>query len=192
MTPGGREQQREDTKARIADAAVRLFASQGFDRTSVRQIAAEARVDPALVLHYHGSKRELFRRLMGDPTRSSGGEVDGIGDDPTEIVLTSLIAKLDDPAGPVMAQLRSMLTNSDARDHARTQLRAVGDALASRLSGDQAAARAQLLLATTLGVAIARELLAVEPLTKLAPDEIAAELRPAVEALVASHALDAD
>lgn len=185
MTPGSRDQQREETKARIAETAVGLFAAQGFDRTSVRRIAADAGVDPALVLHYYGSKGELFRRVMGDPAGPS--DADGLGDDPTEFVLAALIAKLDDHAGPVMAQLRSMLTNPDARDHARAQLGAVGEGLASRLDGDRAPARAQLLLATTLGIAIARELLEIEPLTALSPDEIAAQLRPAVEAIVAAH-----
>lgn len=45
--------------ARIRDAAVRLFGTRGFDRTSVREIAAEAGVSPALVIHHFGSKDAL-------------------------------------------------------------------------------------------------------------------------------------
>ncbi|TXK19749.1 TetR family transcriptional regulator [Homoserinibacter sp. GY 40078] len=45
--------------ARIRDAAVRLFGSQGVERTSVRQIADAAGVSPALVIHHYGSKDAL-------------------------------------------------------------------------------------------------------------------------------------
>lgn len=45
--------------ARIRDAAVRLFGTRGYERTSVREIAAEAGVSPALVIHHFGSKDAL-------------------------------------------------------------------------------------------------------------------------------------
>lgn len=45
--------------ARIRDTAVRLFGARGFERTSVREIAAEAGVSPALVIHHFGSKEAL-------------------------------------------------------------------------------------------------------------------------------------
>lgn len=47
------------TRARIRDAAVRLFGGEGFDATSVRAVAREAEVSPALVLHHFGSKDGL-------------------------------------------------------------------------------------------------------------------------------------
>lgn len=45
--------------ARIREAAIVRFARQGFDRTSVRQIASDAGVSPALVIHHFGSKEGL-------------------------------------------------------------------------------------------------------------------------------------
>lgn len=52
---------RSDLTARalIRDAALRLFAEHGPDAVSVRQIADEAQVSPALVLHHYGSKAGL-------------------------------------------------------------------------------------------------------------------------------------
>jgi TetR/AcrR family transcriptional regulator, regulator of cefoperazone and chloramphenicol sensitivity len=47
------------TRARIRDAAVRLFGRDGFASTSVRAVAAEAAVSPGLVLHHFGSKDGL-------------------------------------------------------------------------------------------------------------------------------------
>lgn len=48
------------TRKSIAEAAARLFTEQGFDKTSVRAIAAAAGADAALVIRYFGSKEDLF------------------------------------------------------------------------------------------------------------------------------------
>ena len=178
MVPGIRAQQKEQTRQRIAYEAGRLFGERGFDRASVRDIASAAAVDPALVLHYFGSKRALFQHVMGAPANAAE-----VGD-PVDFILAGLIAKLDDQASAALAQLRSMLTNEDARAHARTQLDGLATALAAVLPGDQPNARAQLLLATTLGVAIAREVLQVDALADRTPTEVAELLRPGVVALV--------
>ncbi|SDT46506.1 TetR family transcriptional regulator [Microlunatus soli] len=189
--------QRERTRSRIAEQASRLFGERGYDRTTVRDIASAAAVDPALVLHYFGSKRALFRLVIGGP----GADPVQVGD-PTEFVLSNLRGKLDDRTGAVLSQLRSILTNPDAADHARGQLTRVAEALAAELpdrsddgsgypdaSGPRgepsrsAVQRAHLLLASTLGVTIARQLLAVDELASLSPDDITALLRPAVDAL---------
>ena len=47
------------TRARIRNAALQLFGREGFERVSVRAIAAEADVSPALVIHHFGSKEDL-------------------------------------------------------------------------------------------------------------------------------------
>src|SRR6185436_15458780 len=51
------------TRAAILAAAQKLFAGQGYERTTVRDIAAIAEIDPALVIRYFGSKDELFARV---------------------------------------------------------------------------------------------------------------------------------
>jgi AcrR family transcriptional regulator len=71
----------EDTTAaaRIRDAAITRFGAHGFERTSVREIAADAGVSAALVIHHFGSKAGLRRacddwlatRLMDEKSRTS-------------------------------------------------------------------------------------------------------------------------
>lgn len=69
--------------ARIRDAAIALFGAQGFDRTSVREIAAEAGVSAGLVIHHFGSKDGLRQacddwlvtRLVGERARTSAPEL---------------------------------------------------------------------------------------------------------------------
>ena len=53
-----------ETRARIMDAAERVFARDGYDAASIRVIAAEADVQGALVNHHGGGKEELFWRVV--------------------------------------------------------------------------------------------------------------------------------
>jgi AcrR family transcriptional regulator len=55
-----RQQQAAATKERIADAARRLFATQGFSATSMETIAAEAGVAVRTVYAAFGTKREIL------------------------------------------------------------------------------------------------------------------------------------
>ncbi|SNU01028.1 transcriptional regulator, TetR family [Ruaniaceae bacterium KH17] len=77
--------------ARIRDAAIDVFGQRGFDAASVRDIAHEARVSPALVMHHFGSKDGLREHcdeyLMNEGLRL-GGDVD-IAD---SAALTAMIA----------------------------------------------------------------------------------------------------
>jgi len=50
------------TRSAILEAAQRLFAERGYDGTTIRDVAAEAAIDPAMVIRYFGSKDELFIR----------------------------------------------------------------------------------------------------------------------------------
>ena len=48
------------TRADILDAARRRFATDGYEPTTLRTIAADVGVDAALVSRYFGSKQDLF------------------------------------------------------------------------------------------------------------------------------------
>src|SRR6201996_5191037 len=48
------------TRADILAAARARFGSDGYERTTLRAVAADVGVDPALVIRYFGSKQDLF------------------------------------------------------------------------------------------------------------------------------------
>src|SRR3954451_10368560 len=50
----------DETRAAILAAARRHFAADGFERTTIRAIAADAGIDPSMVMRYYGSKDGLF------------------------------------------------------------------------------------------------------------------------------------
>jgi AcrR family transcriptional regulator len=62
VTPRGRRPKGHgpDLREAILDAAEALFSRHGFYGVTVRQVAAEAGVDTALIHYYFGAKRELF------------------------------------------------------------------------------------------------------------------------------------
>lgn len=99
-------------RARIRDAAIRLFAAQGFG-VGVRAIAAEAGVSPALVLHHFGSKaglRAACDAWVLDETRS--GKLESFGKGGGAAMLAQL-AELEE-YGPLVAYyLRSMLAGGE-------------------------------------------------------------------------------
>src|ERR1041385_6617795 len=65
-------------REQILDAAERLFARKGFDPTTIKEIGAAAKVNPALLYYYFRDKEELYRavlqRVAGDlVTRGRAG-----------------------------------------------------------------------------------------------------------------------
>jgi AcrR family transcriptional regulator len=53
-----------DKREAIILAAMKLFGLKGFEGTSVRDIAAAADVNPAMISYYFGSKEKLFEKLV--------------------------------------------------------------------------------------------------------------------------------
>jgi AcrR family transcriptional regulator len=106
-------------KAVIRNAALRLFAEQGHQAVSVRQIAEAAGVSPALVLHHFGSKEGLREAV----DRYAAAQFDALLEAPEEVgdVLTSgsnasmaeLIAKVLPAGSPLPAYLRRLLLEGD-------------------------------------------------------------------------------
>ena len=84
MTPPRRSTPKSiRTREAIEAAARELFAINGFDRTTVRDIGARAGIDPSMIIRYFGSKDALFARVAMPDLRLpdlSGVESDRIGE----------------------------------------------------------------------------------------------------------------
>jgi AcrR family transcriptional regulator len=65
--PGLRERKKARTRASIQEHAVRLFRAQGYDATTVEQIAEAAEVSPSTVFRYFPTKEDLVISDEYDP-----------------------------------------------------------------------------------------------------------------------------
>jgi AcrR family transcriptional regulator len=183
----GRRPGEPATRERIAEAARRLFAERGFDRTSVRAVAAEAGVDPALVHHYFGTKQRLFLEAVDfpiDAARSletlSAGAVDEAG---ARLVRFAL-RLWDDPVvlPRLLGVLRSAVTDPDAARMLGTLFTRQGPVqLVRALGADQPDLRAELVGTQLVGLAVARHVLRVEPLASADHETIVAAIGPTMQ-----------
>lgn len=184
----GRRPGDTSTRDAIGEAALALFAENGYDGTSVRAVAARAGVDPALVRHYFGDKDALFAHAVAGRSRlteelSAAVAHDG-GPDVRAITRTYLTLWEDPETGPV---LRALTRSATTSEQAGTMLR---ELLSSRLRdvvlGDEARARAvSLAAASMLGVAFARHVLRISPIADLTIDELVDTVAPAIQGYLA-------
>ena len=75
----------DDRKARILEVAERLLARNGWRSTSLAQIAREAGVSPAGLLHHYESKEHLLNAVLDARDRDDDEHADRTGDLITEI-----------------------------------------------------------------------------------------------------------
>jgi AcrR family transcriptional regulator len=174
------------TRERILAAARNDFSKSGFDGTTIRAIAAQAKVDPALVLHYYESKDAIFReavRFPVDPAEFIPGlvapGVDGLGDR----LVRFFIDTWDSPAGGAMlGVIRSVVANDDAATLMREFItREVLGRLAKALDVDEPQVRASLAGAQLIGMAMLRYVVKVEPIASADADQIVAWLGPTIQ-----------
>lgn len=59
MSPGG-----TDARTKILETATRLFATQGYDSTSLAQVARDASVSKALIFWHFATKETLFHEVV--------------------------------------------------------------------------------------------------------------------------------
>lgn len=181
-----REERRRRTEGGILDAARELFAETGFERTTIRAVAARAGVDPALVMQYFGNKEGLFAasaRWHVDHKRLSQAAV---GDLPLT-ALDDLFNGFEDPQrrDGAIALLRNCLTHESALGVMRDDVMCEPQAMiAQTIGGEDAQLRAGLLGATMIGITIAKYLLEIPAVAAASREEIERVMAPVLKALV--------
>lgn len=182
------------TREAILDAARKRFAGHGYDGATIRAIAADAGVDPALVHHFFGTKERLFAAAVRLPvvpgelisSALAAGARDPGGSLGEHLVLTALSAwDITEIRDTILGLLRSAATS----DQALIMLREfVTEAIVGRLSAAagtadpaQARYRAALVASQVVGLGIARQVLGLEPLAGADRAELAAAVGPTLD-----------
>jgi AcrR family transcriptional regulator len=188
MPPIGRRPGNPATRQVVLDTARRMFADAGYDKTSVRDIAAGAGVDPALIRHYFGSKAELFRATMGWPfapaqiaAQVAGGDRDEMGARLARVFFE--VWEQPDTRAPLLAILRGAATHEESATLVRQFIQGqVYRQMADELAGPDAELRIDLAMSQLLGIAYLRHILRVDPIASTSVEELIARVAPAVTA----------
>lgn len=169
-------------------AARTAFADKGFDGATIRGIATEAGVDPALVHHYFGSKDKLFLAAVeapADPAEFLPVVLAAGPDRLGESVVTLLLRVWDGPMRPAgLALVRSAVGNEWGakllREFLVTQIlrRVVGSL---DLPPGEAEMRGSLVASQLVGLVMARYVLKFEPLASAPPEWLVASIGPTVQ-----------
>ena len=148
------------TRAAILGAAQKLFAEHGHERTTVREIAAKASVDPALVIRYFGSKDELFVRAAAFDLKVP--DLDKINRSQIGETLIRRFLELGEGFTGMTVLLRSAASNEYAAGRIRKLLAAQVVPAFARV-GNRATARERAALVTSqlLGLALCRYILKI-------------------------------
>jgi AcrR family transcriptional regulator len=164
------------TRSTILATARSQFGNHGFERTTIRSIASAAGVDPALVMHYFGSKAELFAAAARFDIAFP--DLSDVAPDRVADVLLPLFVAVWGPEGPFLPLLRAAATNAAA---ANALLEVFVDRVAPALAAvvpDHAAERAGLVGSQLLGLAVARYIIRIPSLTAMDDARLTEWLRP--------------
>jgi AcrR family transcriptional regulator len=187
MARTGRRRGGGDTRTAIRDAARRQFAQRGYEGTTIRAVAAEAGVDPALVMHFFGSKDALFAAAVEWPfdpdvevSRLLAGKRSEVG----QRLARLFVETWDEEAKrrPIVALLRAALTQEATAPLFRDFLtkRWIGP-LADGLGLDHPELRTSLASAQLVGLGIIRYVMRFEPMASMDSDAVVALLAPALQ-----------
>src|SRR5512139_2912136 len=164
--PRGKTAKSERTRAAIEEAARRLFADQGYERTTVREIAAAADIDPALVIRYFGSKDELFSGVAEPNLR-----LPDLAEVPANLIGETLVnhfLDLWEEGSGMPVLLRSAASNDVANDRLQAIFaRQVFPAIAAAGTSANATLRAGLVASQLLGLAMTRYILKLPPVVAM-------------------------
>jgi AcrR family transcriptional regulator len=182
----GRRSGFSGTRQDIIRAAQKIFAERGFQGTTMRAIAREAKVDTALIHHFFVSKAGVFSAAIGDEIHSEqmveavlGQGLAGGGE-----VIRSFLALWDSPKSrdPMLAVVRSSVTYDDAAS-------LIGDFVTKQVIGNivkmadvsHSELRTTLIASQIIGLLMVRYVLKLEPLASATPEVVAKLLGPSID-----------
>jgi AcrR family transcriptional regulator len=179
VNPVGRRPGKADTRSEIIDAAKRVFAEKGYDGTSLRAVARDAAVDPALVHHYFAGKADLFVSAMALPfdPREVKEHAEGRAQPGPETVEAFLVMwdKAEGTGSSFASCLAAMASSPKVADamrefvnervwRSRPPIEGESEAMAKR--------RTAMISSQLMGLAFTRYVLRVPPVSTASPKDI--------------------
>lgn len=184
----GRRVGGSDSRELILVTARRLFAEHGFDGTSLRLVAREAEVDPAMIHHFFKGKDELFAQsveLPADPAEVLAG-VESL--DPaqrSETIVRAVLRLWEGPAQHGLVAFVRGTIGSKAKTALLREMvaRTILSRITAGLSGspEEARMRGNLVATQIVGLMLMRYVVRLEPLASASQDEVVRLVAPNVQ-----------
>jgi AcrR family transcriptional regulator len=159
-----------------------MFAARGYEATTIRAVAAQAGVDPSMVMRYFRSKAGLFTAAVTMDLQVA--ELDSVpAGRRGEALVRHFISRWEDPVrdDEMVALLRTAVTSETVAGQLQAVLGQLITEPIAALGDEQAAERGAFIAAQLLGVALCRYILRFEPLASMPRDDLVAAVAPSVQ-----------
>jgi AcrR family transcriptional regulator len=183
----GRPSGVSDTRDRILASARKLFAHNAVGKISVRAVAADAGVDPALVHHYFGTKEKLFAEAVDLPFDPAAvlavlhaTPVDELG----RAVASAILGIWESELGPrLKATLRSAIAGDELPMFGNFLRSVVFTEIATRVDDPPGSGivRVEFAASQILGAVMARHVMALQPLASLPLERVIDVMAPTLQ-----------
>jgi len=179
----GRRTGSADTKAHILKAAQVLFARQGLDQTTMRQIAAKAEVDPALIVHYFKTKQQLFAESIAPIIYTHRTSTLAQALDGAKLAEAFVNIMTDKAIRPLLLSLiRSMTSDAGAADILRNFTdNSLTHEIGKYIPEPDRKLKTDLIASQFIGVMVSRYIIRIEPLASAEPAVITKYLAPRLQ-----------
>ncbi|WP_217696674.1 TetR family transcriptional regulator [Mycobacterium sp. GA-1841] len=168
------------------------FAADGYAATTIRQVAADAGVDAALVMQFFRSKDELFAAVMSvspDTLAQLTHAFDGPDAHLGERVVRAFLNVWEGAAQdsqPLMAMLRGAVVNEQANIQLREFIQArLLVAVGPHPIDADAVLRAGLASSMLVGLVVGRRIVGVPALVEADVETLIALVAPAIQSVLA-------
>lgn len=177
-----RPRRSDPTRARILEAARQRFAEHGYERTTIRAVAADADIDPSMVMRYYGSKDGLFAA-----TATLDLELPDLSAIPRsrwgQRLATHFFDRWESRQGEetLALLLRAGATNPQAAERLRTVAAAQLVRALAQVGADKPERRAGLIAIQVLGLAFCRYVVRVPAIASAPPEQLVSDLAPTIQ-----------
>lgn len=155
--PGLRARKRQHTRERLMEAGLQLFFAQGFENTTLQQIAEMVDIAPRTLFHYFAAKEDIVTAWQD---RSRAALVAAIAEQPLRggpwrVIERAIVAILRERSGDNLALARLIEATPALRAHDQMKqddlARAVGAALHARFADQLSPMQANLFAVAVIG-----------------------------------------
>ena len=176
----------QPARDRILSAAKTVFAREGYDRATIRLIAEEALVNPAIIIRYYGSKENLF--ATATPLNFKGEALLSVPRDKIgEALVAHVLGRWEDTI--TGEELTGLLRASLSHEGARERIVEVFEDQVRRLIGalkpvGDVSAVAPLIATQMLGLAFSRYVLLIPSVVNLSAENVIRDMGAIVQRLM--------